>query len=98
MVQACALSIAFGSYAMGIDGPTRTRVEALLVADRGVAGFDTRRWGREGEVTLCVNTRSHADTNRIFQAVRAMIPDRPRGPISLQTSNGLSYETPPLRR
>ena len=98
VTQTCALTIVFGSYAMGIDGPTRTRVEALLVADRGVAGFDTRRWGREGEITLCVRTRSGADANRLFQAVRAMIPTRPRGPITLGTSSGLSYETPPPRR
>lgn len=98
VAQACALTIIFGSYAMGIDGPTRTRVEALLVADRGVAGFDTRRWGREGEVTLCVRTHSGADASRLFEAVRAMMPSRPRGPISLRTSGGLSYETPPPRR
>ena len=98
VAQACALTIVFGSYAMGIDGPTRTRVEALLVVDRGVLGFDTRSWGREGEVTLCVRTRSGADANRLFEVVRAMIPPRPRGLISLRTSGGLSYETPPLRR
>jgi len=94
----CPLTIAFGSYAMGIDNPTRARAEALLAGDRGVVGFEAHRWGREGEVTYCVRTRAAADAARLFRAVRALVPPRPRGPISLRTAGGLSFETPPPRR
>lgn len=90
----CPLTVVFGSYAMGIDGATRARVEALLTGDRAVTGFDARPWGREGEVTFCVRTRAPADAARLFQAIRLIVPPRPRGPISLRTLAGLSYETP----
>lgn len=94
----CPLTIVFGSYAMGIDQPARARIEALLASDRGVTGFQAHRWGREGEVTLCVRTRAAADATRLFARARALVPPRPRGPVSLRTASGLAYETPPLER
>jgi len=98
-VQAsCPLTIAFASYGAGIDNPLRERVQAMLVGDRSVTGFQADRWGREGEVTLCVRTRATPDAARLFHQVRALIPAQPRGPIALRTLNGLSYDTPPPRR
>ena len=94
----CPLTIVFGSYAMGIDQPARARIEALLASDRGVTGFQAHRWGREGEVTLCVRTRAPADATRLFARARALVPPRPRGPVSLRTASGLTYETPALER
>jgi len=94
----CPLTIVFGSYAMGIDQPARARIEALLASDRGVTGFQAHRWGREGEVTLCVRIRAAVDANRLFARARALVPPRPRGPVSLRTASGLTYETPPLMR
>jgi hypothetical protein len=94
----CPLTIVFGSYAMGIDQPARARIEALLASDRGVTGFQAHRWGREGEVTLCVRTRAPADATRLFARARVLVPPRPRGPVSLRTASGLTYETPPLER
>jgi len=44
----CAVSVRFGSYAMGIDGPAFERVRALLARDRGVRAVDEQHWGREG--------------------------------------------------
>jgi len=82
---------------MGIDQPARARVEALLAGDRAVTGFTARAWGREGEVTLCARTRGPADAARLFAAIRALLPPRPRGPITLRTDSGLAYETPPTR-
>jgi len=93
----CPLSVGFASYGAGIDGTTRSRVEALLVSDRTVTGFQAHRWGREGEVTLCVRTRAPADAARLFAAIRLIVPARPRGPISLHTPAGLDFETPPPR-
>ena len=36
----CAVSVRFGSYAMGIDGPAFERVRALLARDRDVRAVD----------------------------------------------------------
>jgi hypothetical protein len=82
----CPLTISFGSYAMGIDGRTLERVTALLTHDRGVKAIEQHRWGREGEVTLCARTRSEADARRLFQAVRARLPRKPRGPVTVTTN------------
>lgn len=97
-VVTCPLTIAFASYGAGIDNPVRERVQSMLVADRAVIGFDAQRWGREGEVTLCVRTRAAPDATRLFHQTRAMIPAQPRGPIALRTQTGLSFDTPPPPR
>jgi hypothetical protein len=93
----CPLTVGFSSYAMGIDRAAHQRVIAHLAGDRGVSGFQAHGWGREGEVTLCVRPRSPADTVRLFNTIRAMLPARPRGPITLRTRSGLRYQAPPRR-
>lgn len=94
----CPLIVGFGSYAMGIDGAAYASVDRLLRADRGVRAVTRHPWGREGEVTLCARTRSRADAQRLFTAIRARLPARPRGPISLELLGGRRYTTPPPRR
>lgn len=93
----CPLTIGFASYGAGIDGGSVQAVDRLLARDRAVRAVTRHRWGREGEVTLCVRTRGGADAARLFRAVRALLPARPRGPIALRTRTGLRYETPPPR-
>lgn len=79
----CTINVAFGSYAVGIDGQTLARMERTLRLDRRVRRFTRHPWGREGEVTLCVYTRGHAGAGPLARQLRAMIPARPRGPISV---------------
>lgn len=93
----CDLTIGFGSYAMGIDGQALAAVEARLAADRAVTGVERQGWGREGEVTLCVATRTSADAERLHRDILATLPADPRGPISVATATGLSAHVPPRR-
>jgi len=93
----CPLTIGFASYGAGIDRGSVQAVDRLLGRDRAVRAVTRHQWGREGEVTLCVRTRSAADASRLFRSVRALLPARPRGPIALATRGGLRYETPPPR-
>lgn len=79
----CKITVAFGSYAAGIDQPTLARMQLLLRADRRVRRFTRHPWGREGEVTLCVYMRAHGGAGALSRQLRAMIPPRPRGPISV---------------
>ena len=79
----CTITVAFGSYAMGIDSPTLARMERTLQADRRVRRFTRHPWGREGEVTLCVYTRSYSGAGGLSRQLRGMIPARPRGPVSV---------------
>lgn len=89
----CSLTASFGSYAMGIDGRAFERVSALLTRDRSVKAIEQFRWGREGEVTLCARTRSGADARRLFGRVRALLPAKPRGPVTVAAGR-LSYQAP----
>jgi len=91
------VNVQFGSYAMGIDRAALERVRTLLARDRGVLGVEMRRWGREGETTLCVQLRRAGDERRMFTRVKAVLPARPRGPITLEARGGLRFEAPRAR-
>ncbi|RYY31768.1 MAG: hypothetical protein EOP59_20270 [Sphingomonadales bacterium] len=90
---ACAVTVTFASYAMGIDRGAFDAVQALLARDKGVTRNEARRWGREGEVTLCVDTRSSADATRLFEAIKPLFPVKPRGPLTVETASGARFET-----
>ena len=87
----CPLRVEFGSYAMGIDGGAAQAVRELLASDPGVASVQTQGWGREGESTTCVFTRSDADAERLFHAISRLFPAEPRGPLSVSTRTGLRH-------
>lgn len=92
----CALSVQFGSYAMGIDRPAFDRVQALLKRDARVRGVALQRWGREGETTLCVTLRRERNAKAVFERVKAALPAKPRGPIVVETL-GMRFEAPRAR-
>lgn len=81
----CPLAVSFSSYGPGIDRAARLNIERLLRNDRSVRSFTTHPWGREGEVTLCVRTRTLQDAYGLSRRIRALIPARPRGPIQVNT-------------
>jgi hypothetical protein len=85
----CALTIRFGSFAMGIDRGAAERIEALLAARPGVV-LTRKRWGREGEYTLCAQAPA-ADAADLAGAIRPLIPARPRGPIQVELADGTKF-------
>ena len=88
----CGVTVTFGSYAMGIDRGAFAAVEGLLARDQGVAATSQKRWGREGEVTLCVETRSAADSERLFGEIAKLFPAKPRGPLTVASADGRKFE------
>lgn len=95
--QGCAVSVQFGSYAMGIDRPAFDKVQALLGRDARVRGVELQRWGREGETTLCVSLRRPGDARAVFSRVKAVLPRKPKGPITVEARGGLRFEAPRAR-
>ena len=91
-VSACAVTVTFGSYAMGIDREAFATIDALLERDNGVTATLHKRWGREGEMTVCVATRSAADRARLFGKIGALFPAKPRGPLTVETADGRRFE------
>ncbi len=75
--ERCDVTVSFGSVCCGIDQPTRARITEYVAADRRVAGTSERRWGREGEIDLCIAARS--DPDGLVRDLTAMVPTRPEG-------------------
>ncbi len=91
--EACALSIRFGSYAMGIDTAAARAVERLVSESKDVVGVTRSAAGREGEYVLCVETRGAAASARLAERVAALLPAEPRGPILVE-GGGRRFEAP----
>ena len=84
---ACSVTARFGSYAMGIDTATAAAVDTLLAESRDVEEVSRSASGREGEYALCISTRDAAAAARLFDRISALLPPRPRGPVSVETAN-----------
>lgn len=91
---ACDLKVDFASIGTGIDGATLEKVDALLSGDTGISTIDRQRWGKEGEITLCVDTRTGADAARLFTAVKGVFPASSEKPISVETASGQQFRVP----
>ena len=68
----CDVTVAFGSYASGIDTVLHERIVRSLDGDSRVASKVERPWGREGERTLCVRARNRGDVDALFGELEAM--------------------------
>jgi hypothetical protein len=64
--EVCSFTVDFGSACCGPDPATHERITRSVVTDPGVRRAYVWPWGREGESTLCLVTRSGADTRRIM--------------------------------
>ena len=90
----CDLTVEFASIGTGIDRAALEKVDALLASDKGVAGIVREPWGREGEITLCVDTKSEADTSRLFGQIKPLFPVGKEKPLRVETRAGERYEAP----
>lgn len=93
----CSVSVQFGSYAMGIDGKSFERVERYVARNkRLVSGSRVDRWGREGERTVCITTKSRRATSQVFADIKSLIRHRAeRGPTEVKTLDGRVWRANP---
>jgi hypothetical protein len=97
--QTCDVSVDFGSYASGIDQASYRKTKAYDARNRTIRLVKETPWGREGERTLCFDTRSRADANRAFDDLRAMIRAGARtGPTTVSTAAGRTWTSAPPSR
>lgn len=90
----CAVKVDFGSYCCGVDGETKAAVERYLEGAGGIVRSTSAPWGREGESTRCIVTRSRADAERIFRDLSALVPPvARRGPVTVTTADGRTSPT-----
>lgn len=90
----CDLKVDFASIGTGIDGETLQKVDTLLSGDTGISTIDRNRWGKEGEITLCVHTRTAADADRLFEAVKKAFPTSSVKPLAVETATGKQFRAP----
>ncbi len=90
----CPVTVEFGSYGAGIDGESLARIDRFLSHDRRVRQVERSRWGREGEVRLCVTPRRPADATALLRALRPLVAPHPRGPVHAATAAGASWTLP----
>jgi hypothetical protein len=90
---ACDVTIRFGSYAVGIDATTAAAIDKLLAGDRNVKEVTRSARGREGEYALCISTRDAAAAARLVDRIATLLPERPRGPITVEGA-GRRLEAP----
>ena len=80
----CSVTVRFGSYATGIDSAAAAAVDRLLAESPEVTNVSRSAAGREGEYGLCITTRDAAAASRLLHRIAALLPARPRGPISVE--------------
>lgn len=95
--ETCAVSVRFGSYAMGIDQRSFERVQRYVASHRRlVARSSVQTWGREGERTVCITTTSRRATVQVFSDIRSIIRKRAeRGPTEVQAVTGQVWNSHP---
>ena len=93
----CDISVRFGSYAMGIDQRSFDRVERYASRHkRLVARTSVERWGREGERTVCLDTRSRRATNQVFSDLKRLVrAGAARGPTEITAADGRVWSADP---
>jgi hypothetical protein len=90
----CDVTIRFGSYGGGIDRPLADRVAAAVKADRDIARWERKPWGREGEYDLCLTAKSERNLKALFERYRALLPARNlQAPTSIEGPEGMRFET-----
>lgn len=90
----CSVTVVFGSYAMGIDQQSFQKVERYLKRRAPAVRYTATSWGREGEKTVCVTTRSAKSARRVFNDIRNLLPQwSQRGPVELRSNQGQAYQT-----
>ena len=78
--RACSVLVSFASVCCGINQPLRTRIDELIASDDRVASMTVHPWGREGEIDLCLGTRSEADAAGLARDIVAVIHSDNRAP------------------
>ena len=78
--EACNVVVSFASICCGVNQPLQVRINDLVASDGRVASVSSHPWGREGEIDLCIRTRSAADAAGLTRDIGAIIASDERAP------------------
>lgn len=90
----CDVEVTFGSACCGVDSDLRAKILAVTSADPDVAESSEKRWGREGESTLCLKMSDPAAADRLYGAIATQLPaTSPKAPTTVRNRDGRSRAT-----
>ena len=90
----CDVEVTFGSACCGVDSDLRAKILAVTSADPDVAESSEKRWGREGESTLCLKMSDPAAADRLYGAIANQLPPTSaKAPTTVRNRDGRSRAT-----
>ena len=90
----CDVEVTFGSACCGVDSDLRAKILAVTSADPAVVESSEKRWGREGESTLCLKMSDPAAADRLYGLVATQLPPASsKAPTTVRTRDGRSRAT-----
>ena len=90
----CDVEVTFGSACCGVDSDLRAKILAVTSADPNVAESSEKRWGREGESTLCLKMSDPAAADRLYGAIATQLPaTSSKAPTTVRNRDGRSRAT-----
>ena len=90
----CDVEVTFGSACCGVDSDLRAKVLAVTSANPDVTESSEKRWGREGESTLCLKMSDPAAADRLYGAIATQLPaTSAKAPTTVRNRDGRSRAT-----
>lgn len=90
----CDVEVNFGSACCGVDGDLRAKILVVTSADPDVTESSEKRWGREGESTLCLKLSDPAAADRLYGAIATQLPaTSAKAPTTVRNRDGRSRAT-----
>lgn len=90
----CDVEVTFGSACCGVDGDLRAKILAVTSADPDVAESSEKRWGREGESTVCLKMSDPAAADRLYGAIATELPATSvKAPTNVRNRDGRNRAT-----
>jgi hypothetical protein len=78
--EMCNVVVSFTSVCCGVNQPLQARINDLVASDGRVASVSSHPWGPEGEIDLCIRTRSAVDAAGLTRDIEAVIASDERAP------------------
>ena len=75
---ACTIEIEFMSRCCGVDRDALERVARYIERSAAVSRAFSRRWGAQGEVTLCLVVENAGRARAVFEDLTIIVPARGR--------------------
>jgi hypothetical protein len=91
--EECAATVRFYSSSMGVDGTIVSAVRSYAKEQDSIERTIETRWGREGELDICLVATYAEFDDAIFEHMKALLPEHPKkGAVEIIGKNGRSYK------